>query len=173
MHLIDRVRKDAERMLRGGAYLLPHANRYDGNHVLKDKADLSCHFLNFPYFALKKPPLKPTQIHKIKPSNKDATNQKLHPMRTLLQSRYRSNVSILRDKSQALRKLERKNLRSCVAPEPDDADLSSTKLIDEVIYVPQLWALISGTGTLLRRAVVPMSLRANEMHRDAWWRIDH
>lgn len=80
-------------------------------------------------------------------------------MRTLLQSHYRLNETVERDKDQCIKLLQGKNLKSCIdAPDKEIAHLNSretkgriyvpqllsSREIKERIYVPQLWGLIIG-----------------------------
>lgn len=72
-----------------------------------------------------------------------------HPVRTLLQSHYRLNKTVERDKDQCISLLQGKNLKSCIdAPDMETAHLNSRKA-KELIYVPQLWGLIIGLSMFL------------------------
>ena len=72
-----------------------------------------------------------------------------HPVRTLLQSHYRLNRTVERDKDQCIRLLHGKNLTSCIdAPDIETAHFNSGKT-KELIYVPQLWGLIIGLSKFL------------------------
>lgn len=148
--LLRRVKADEERSFRGGYFLQPHANRYDGTHVLKDKPDVACIFFNFPYFsfskALPKPNVKGEHHEHLEKEDMDPRKDHEHPVRTLLQSRYRLNKTTVRDQIQAPRSLERKALTSFISPLPEYWDCTSTKLVDEILYVPQMWGMILGTS---------------------------
>jgi hypothetical protein len=137
--LLKRVRKKAERPFVGGSFLAPLALRYDILDSSKYSVGKCCIFLAFPYFAVDK-------VQRRNPFTKGGLE---HPMRTLLQSSYRLNNTAERDRFQCIKMLEREILRSCInAPERDLAQVSR-KLKDELIYVPQLWALILGLDKLI------------------------
>ena len=59
-----------------------------------------------------------------------------HPMRTLLQSRYRLNETIGKDKSQCIRMLDTSSLKSCIN-KADPSGLNQ-RASDNYIYIPQI-----------------------------------
>ncbi|KAL8691006.1 MAG: hypothetical protein Q9218_003682 [Villophora microphyllina] len=137
--LIKRVQLISERPFVGGSFLKPAVTRYDMLNDSRLARDKSCAFLNFPYFLVKK----------AEKGVKFVKGDTRHPTRTLLQSRYRLNETTERDKSQCIRMLDAKSLESCIeAPGAESRPL--TRRVDEdLIYVPQLWALIMGRDHLL------------------------
>ena len=140
--LLKRVRRLAERDFIGGSFLFPLAQRYEYLDDSRYSVDKYCIFLSFPYFAVAEPyPTKPYKKGNVE-----------HPVRTLLQSRYRLNETVERDKFQCIRRLKREALKACInATDPECAQTLS-KRADELVHVPQLWALIIGVGRLLRSA---------------------
>ena len=137
--LLKRVRKMAERAFVGGSFLAPLALRYDMLDSSKYRVDTCSIFLAFPYFAMDKVQ-----------SRKSFTKGSLeHPARTLLQSCYRLNDTAERDRFQCVKMLKREILRSCIdAPNADLAQVSRN-VRDELIYVPQLWALVLGLDKMI------------------------
>ncbi|KAL8704098.1 MAG: hypothetical protein Q9201_002732 [Fulgogasparrea decipioides] len=132
--LLKRVRLVSERAFVGGSFLTPTAIRYDMLNDSRYGADKCCAFLNFPFFAVRKAQKKAAFVK----------GDSKHPTRTLLQSRYRLNETIDRDDSQCIRMLDARSLKSCIkAPEAETAHLTRGG-VDELIYVPQMWALIMG-----------------------------
>ena len=132
--LLKRIQVQHQRPFVGGSFLAPVARRYIILDDSKYSADRCCIFLSFPYFAVTEPQAE-TPIVK---------GESKHPVRTLLQSHYRLNETVERDKNQCIKLLQGKNLKSCIEP-PDlqTAHLNSRE-IKERIYVPQLWGLIIG-----------------------------
>ncbi|KAL8866565.1 MAG: hypothetical protein Q9174_006226, partial [Haloplaca sp. 1 TL-2023] len=130
--LLRRVQSVSERAFVAESFLTPIALRYIMLNDSKYGVDKRCVFLAFPYFEVKKP-RKKVIFDK---------GDSRHPTRTLLQSRYRLNETTDRDKSQCIRILDGRALQSYVKiPQPKYFHLTD-KIEDEVIYVPQLWALI-------------------------------
>ena len=127
----------AERVFVNGRFINPVAIRYDmldDSRYNKDKCSM---FLSFPYFAIRKPDEHPPSFGNGSPE---------HPTRTLLQSRYRLNETTKRDESQCITELIGDKLKRCIkAPHTSTAHLTR-KRVEELIYVPQLWALIMGLG---------------------------
>ena len=137
--LLRRVRKKAERDFVGGSFLTPLALRYD---ILDDSiysVDKCCIFLSFPYFDVH----QPLQKRKFKKGHVE------HPTRTLLQSRYRLNETTERDKSQCVRMLKGEALKACVDALNPICDRPMPKVTEELIHVPQLWALIMGVDRMI------------------------
>ena len=128
----------AEHHFVNGRFLSPVAIRYDmldDSRYNKDKCSM---FLSFPYFTIRKPEDPPPSFRNGAPE---------HPMRTLLQSRYRLNETTKRDESQCISELVGDKLKHGIkAPESETAHLNGKK-VEELIYVPQMWALIVGLGT--------------------------
>ena len=132
--LLKRIQVQHQRPFVGGSFLTPVARRYIVLDDSKYSADRCCIFLSFPYFAVTEPQAE----------NPIAKGESKHPMRTLLQSHYRLNKTVERDKDQCIKLLRGKNLKSCIeAPDMETAHLNSRET-KERIYVPQLWGLIIG-----------------------------
>ena len=141
--LVRRVRQECERHFVGGSFLIPRSVRYDSKDSSKYSADKSCMFVAFPYFAV-------TQEQPRSPmANAQGDEKQKHPMRSLLQSIYRLNDTSERDQSQSIRMLSPSHLQSCIdTVRGEDSGLSRT-VNDEMIYVPQLWAVILGSDRLM------------------------
>ena len=137
--LLKKVTLESERRFVGGTFLTPRALRYDSLDSSKYSADKCCIFLAFPYFAVMREQPKKTFVK----------GTKEHPPRTLLQSNYRLNDTTDRDKNQCVRILTEKDLRSCIEAEEAEVSKISRKVKKELIFVPQLWALIPGLDTLI------------------------
>ena len=137
--LLKRVRLESERPFVGGSFLTPRALRYDSLDSSKYNADKCCTFLAFPFFAVRGEQQK-------KAFGKGGQE---HPIRTLLQSVYRLNDTAERDKTQSIRMLTRKSLRSCIEAEETDISKVSLQVNEELIFVPQLWALVLGLDRLI------------------------
>ena len=157
--LLKRVRLESERPFVGGKFLTPRSLRYDSVDSSKYAADKSCIFLAFPYFA----------VVKEQPSPIIAKGSQKHSIRSLLQSIYRLNDTYERDQIQSIRMLTCKSVRSCIEADESDIRRISPKLRDELIYVPQLWALIIGLDRLMTfGSISDKSLqgRSVAMHED-------
>lgn len=143
--LLKRVRLVSEREFVGGRFLSPRAFRYDMLDESRYGVDKCCIFLSFPYFAVQKP----------RESVRFKKGDERHPARTLLQSRYRLNETSEKDEAQCIRMLDTDSLKSCIK-NPFDAETShlTGKTNDELIYVPQLWALIIGLDHLVTAAPI-------------------
>ena len=160
--LLKRVRKLAERVFVGGSFLTPLALRYDILDDSKYSVDKCCIFLSFPYFA----------IEKVRPRNIFTKGSNEHPPRTLLQSAYRLNDTVEQEKFQSIRMLKSETLRSCIDAISRDTAHLSRDVTEELIYVPQLWALILGldrmitTGPISDEALQGRSIKVNDVERN-------
>ena len=135
-HLLKRVHTISERPFVGGSFLTPRTSRYDSQDISKYTVDKTCIFFNFPYLCVANSGLK-VYLNKGKLE---------HPPRTLLQSHYRLNKTKERDKKQCIGLLEESIVRSCITePDPKKSQISS-KLTEDMIFVPQFWGLIVGLG---------------------------
>lgn len=135
--LLKRVQKKAETPFVGGRFLTPLALRYDILDDSRYSVDRCCIFLSFPYF----------DVHKAQRPKAFQKGEEVHPMRTLLQSRYRLNDTIERDKTQCVRSLKEKALSSCIEVPSSNFDNATPK--DALIHVPQLWTLIMGVDRMI------------------------
>ena len=137
--LLKRVRLLSEREFVGGRFLTPKAIRYDMLDDSRYGADKCCIFLNFPYLAVQ----KPRQAARFKKGDPR------HPIRTLLQSRYRLNETTEKDEAQCIRMLDSESLKACIkAPETETSHLTNDAA-EELIHVPQMWALVIGLDHLV------------------------
>lgn len=137
--LLKRVRLESERPFVGGKFLSPMALRYDSLDSSKYSADKCCIFLAFPYFEIKKEQTKQMIVK----------HDQEHRVRSLLQSVFRLNNTVERDKTQSIRMLSRKKLTSCIKAEEGDISTISRNGKEELIFVPQLWALVIGLDRLM------------------------
>ena len=141
--LLKRVQSVSERAFVAGSFLTPTALRYIMLDDSRYGVDTRCVFLAFPYFEVKKT-AKKMIFGKGDPR---------HPTRTLLQSRYRLNETTDRDKSQCIRMLDGRALQSYVkVAQPANSTGVTEKIEDELIYVPQMWALIVDQDHLITSA---------------------
>lgn len=132
--LLKRVFATDERDFIGGKFLAPGATRYDGQS--KNDDEKPCTFFNFPYFSVERPHARtPSQVQPVG-SNLE------HPVRTLLQSRYRLEATDARDQDQSITKLTRREVNTCIRPSFNYArqDINKNKS-KPIIHVPQLWCL--------------------------------
>lgn len=120
--LLKRVRNIAEREFIGGKFLTPLALRYDNQDVSKYNVDKTSIFFSFPYFLVANAALR-------KHFEKDDSR---HPTRTLLQSHYRLNKTVDRDKDQCISLLKNGTV--------------ATATVEDLVFVPQLWGIIDGLG---------------------------
>ncbi|KAL9027900.1 MAG: hypothetical protein Q9196_003646 [Gyalolechia fulgens] len=143
--LLKRVKLVTERAFVGGSFLSPTAIRYDMLNDSKYGGDKCCTFLNFPYLA----------VMRARKTMAFGRGDSRHPTRTLLQSRYRLNGTGDRDDSQCIRMLDARALKSCIEGSRAETTRLKGKVDDELIYVPQLWALIMGRDHMV--TVGPLS----------------
>ncbi|KAL8818153.1 MAG: hypothetical protein Q9223_003157 [Gallowayella weberi] len=141
--LLNRVRLVTERDFVNGNFLTPAVMRYDLHN-----ASLYCMFVSFPYFA----------VAGRRTQKKFDKGDGRHPIRTLLQSRYRLNETVDRDKSQCIRMIGGSALKSCIQAPVNETERLIRQLNNDLIYVPQMWTLIMGPGHVL--TVGPISDRA-------------
>ena len=99
--------------------------------------DKTCIFFSFPYLAM-----ATSEFRK-----HFSKGHYEHPARTLLQSHYRLNNTIDRDRFQCIRLLKGHEVRSCVniSDEGDKISLLG-KETQQLLYVPQFWGIIVGLG---------------------------
>ena len=135
--LIQRVRTVAERDFVGGRFLNATAIRYDNQDISRYTVDKTCIFFSFPYFNVAKPELR-KHFRK---------REDQHPPRTLLQSHYRLNKTIERDKFQCISML--KEVKS--TEEKRKSRVGRPKMVKDLVYVPQLWGVIAGLGMSISR----------------------
>ena len=125
--LLNKVRKTCEKQFIHGRYLKPTVLVYDGADPEEDSEEpKTATFISLPIFT--------TDIPKRHTSTKEDEG---HPVRALLQSRYRLESTKNRDKGQVIRKIQRHS--------------------DHVVHVPQVWALIINKHTIITCAALGTS----------------
>ena len=125
--LLNKVRKTCEKQFIHGRYLKPIVLVYDGADPEEDfEEPKTATFISLPIFT--------TEVPKRHTSTKEDEG---HPVRALLQSRYRLESTKNRDKGQVIRKIERHS--------------------DHVVHVPQIWALIINKHTIITCAALSTS----------------
>lgn len=134
--LLKRVRNIAEREFVGGRFLRPLALRYDNQDVSRYTVDKTCIFFSFPYFLIANPGLR-------KHFEKDDPR---HPARTLLQSHYRLNRTVDRDKYQCISLLKSGTTATSINVSKKGRPGRSGSAIEDLVFVPQLWGIIDGLG---------------------------
>ena len=125
--LLNKVQRTCEKQFVHGRYLKPTVLVYDGadpEETAKDQKTAT--FISLPIFT--------TESERHHKSTKD---HELHPVRSLLQSRYRLESTKSRDKDQVIRKINSKAAH--------------------VVHVPQIWALIINKHTIITCAPLDTS----------------
>ena len=125
--LLNKVRKTCEKQFIHGRYLKPIVLVYDGADPEEDSEEpKTATFISLPIFT--------TDVPKRHTLTKEDEG---HPVRALLQSRYRLESTKSRDKGQVIRKIQRHS--------------------DHVVHVPQIWALIINKHTIITCAPLSTS----------------
>ncbi|KAL8758055.1 MAG: hypothetical protein Q9199_001785 [Rusavskia elegans] len=137
--LLNKVHDATERYFVNGRFLTPTAMRYNLPDPSWYMGGMCCIFVNFPYFAVGEERTR---------SSFDKGDER-HPIRTLLQSRYRLNETVDRDESQCIRIVSGSALKSCIQAPDKETEHLTRKVNDELIYVPQMWTLIMGLDHIL------------------------
>ncbi|KAI4148539.1 MAG: hypothetical protein LQ341_001543 [Variospora aurantia] len=138
--LLNRVRRVTQREFVNGSFLTPKVMRYDMHDASSYGHNKCCMFISFPYFAV-------NEAQERRAFNKGDPR---HPVRTLLQSRYRLNETIDKDESQCIRTVGTAALKSCIHnASKHDVDRLDRTAHTELIYVPQMWALVMGLDHML------------------------
>ena len=130
--LLNKVQKTCEKQFVHGRYLKPTVLVYDGadpEETAKDQKTAT--FVSLPIFT--------TECERHHKSTKE---DELHPVRALLQSRYRLESTKGRDKEQVIRKVHFKKAH--------------------VVHVPQIWALIINKHTIITCAPLDTSTLRGE-----------
>lgn len=78
-----------------------------------------------------------------------ARGDPLHPLRTILQSHYRLNKTVDRDEDQCITLVKDGTLASSILASEKPKRFWSSREIDDLIFVPQLWGIIDGLDTLI------------------------
>jgi hypothetical protein len=155
--LLKRVWATDERDFIGGKFLIPGATRYDGQS--KNDDEKPCTFFNFPYFSVEIPRTR-TQSQ-VQPAGGNLE----HPVRTLLQSRYRLEATDDRDQDQSITKLTRREVNTCIRPSSNHAgqNINNNKS-KPIIHVPQLWCLsLSGDIMVTSGSISENDLRGSSV----------
>ncbi|KAL8753758.1 MAG: hypothetical protein Q9184_005330 [Pyrenodesmia sp. 2 TL-2023] len=138
--LLNRVRLVTEREFVNGSFLTPKAMRYDMHDASRYGHNKCCIFVSFPYFA----------VNEAQERCLFKKGDARHPVRTLLQSRYRLNETVDKDESQCIRTVGSAALKSCIRnASKDDIERLNRSAHTELIYVPQMWALVMGLDHML------------------------
>ena len=125
--LLNKVRKTCEKQFVHGRYLKPIVLVYDGADPEEGSEEpKTATFISLPIFT--------TDVPKRHTSTKEDEG---HPVRALLQSRYRLESTKSRDKGQVIRKVQHHS--------------------DHVVHVPQIWALIINKHTIITYAPLSTS----------------
>ncbi|KAL8746226.1 MAG: hypothetical protein Q9184_007774, partial [Pyrenodesmia sp. 2 TL-2023] len=144
--LLNRVRLVTQREFVNGSFLTPKAMRYDMHDASRYGHNRCCIFVSFPYFA----------VNEAQERCLFKKGDARHPVRTLLQSRYRLNETVDKDESQCIRTVGPAALKSCIRNA--DTERLNRSAHTELIYVPQMWALVMGLDHML--TVGPISCEA-------------
>ena len=169
--LLRRVKVVSEKDSSGGKYLLPGLVRYDiRNH--RSEVDHPWTFFCFPYFALgdfaeprKESVKRVSNLKKIvqtlfgsleasqsassPPMDRPAAEQRnLHPVRKLLQARYRLDSTQVRDQGQSILGLTKAQVRRClqIPGSPSFTSQDEDGMWKYPLHVPQLWGLSTSGG---------------------------
>ena len=137
--LLHRVAAIAESHFIGGSFLTPLALRYDLLNKSRYSVNKSCVFLSFPYFAIAKP----------RKRNAFQKGDRAHPARALFQTQYHLLDTTGRDMTQSIKVLDARTLKECIRGSYADTLHLSSKVVDEIIHVPQVWAVNLGSSGLL------------------------
>ena len=133
--LLNKVRKTCEKQFIHGRYLKPVVLVYDGADPEEGSEEpKTATFVSLPIFT--------TDVLRRHTFTKDDEG---HPVRALLQSRYRLESTKSRDKGQVIRKIQRHN--------------------EHVVLVPQIWALIINKHTIITCAPLNTSTLRGESIR--------
>jgi hypothetical protein len=162
---MKRVKTMKERNYVGGKFLITGPIRYDGRLLEREDDDHPCIFFGFPYLAVGDFNDRTTAASTSRPGNQGAAqgmrsgtpdsagrppktkNTSIHPVRTLLQSRYRLESTKKRDENQSITTLERKEVKDCIWASKDLAKKEKGSKWKSKIHVPQLWGLSISGGT--------------------------
>ena len=170
--LLRRVKAVAEKIFTGGNFLIPGLVRYDVRSYRED--DRPCTFFCFPYFAVGDFDQAPKSTSKLgtglrnlkraiprrtKTVESDPVAQNryatlvagnLHPVRMLLQSRYRLESTRNRDLKQSITKLSQSEVHNCIRLYQTDYVPSRNEKSKWhlPIHVPQLWGMSLSGGRL-------------------------
>lgn len=134
--LLKRVQSKAEHVCIDGRSLDPVALRYDIMNTSSIGIDRFCTFLCFPYLSVNQP-------RKIE---SEGLGLEGHPMRTLLQSQYRTINTTERDNDQCIRLLSGRMLNSCIDSLVGERKQRYSQSHGQLVYVSQMWAVVFGDG---------------------------
>jgi hypothetical protein len=153
--------------------LFPGPIRYDARLSHGDNDDHPCTFFSFPYLAVgdfgskAKPRSEGAsrRQHSVRQGNpanqagqqgtstsnaessQSSKDSPVHPVRALLQSRYRLESTRKRDDNQSITTLSKEYVKDCIQLPPGTTDVVKGNKWKSKIYVPQFWGLsISGSS---------------------------
>jgi hypothetical protein len=141
--------------------MIPGPVRYDGRLSQDDFHDRPCLFFCFPYLAVGDFKRKSNeQTPGVQVSVQHSPPPKLspvHPVRTLLQSRYRLESTKKRDSSQSITLLSKEDVQDCIRLPHGTIQPPRTKKWREKIHVPHFWGLSISGGTFHCTVLGPMA----------------
>jgi hypothetical protein len=142
---MKRIRTTAERKTVGGKYLITGPLRYDGVSSQESETDRPCMFFSFPYFAVGDFGTQQDHRHTFGVQRSKWASSSNHPVRMLLQSKYRLESTQKRDDAQSITGMLTSEVQDCIKlPQDASFDVKSNKW-KQKIHVPQLWGLsVSG-----------------------------
>lgn len=160
-----------ERNYVGGKFLITGPIRYDGRLLERDDDDHPCIFFSFPYLAVgdfhdgaraaatSRPDQSAAQgeqcdTHGSARGLFKTKKTSIHPVRTLLQSRYRLESTKKRDDNQSITTLTKKEVKDCISASKDPARQVDGVKSKPKIHVPQLWGLSVSGGTSQSRKLL-------------------
>jgi len=131
--------------------MVPGPVRYDGRLSRDDFDDRPCLFFSFPYLALgdfkDRSNEQTIGVQALVSHSPPAKLSPVHPVRTLLQSRYRLESTKKRDSSQSITLLSEEDVQDCIRLPHGATRPTRIKKRREKIHVPHFWGLSISGGT--------------------------
>ncbi|KIX98271.1 uncharacterized protein Z520_06351 [Fonsecaea multimorphosa CBS 102226] len=148
--LLRRMFSNQEKTFVAGYYLQPGVIRYDGKLPLQDVPDKPCTFVNFPYLCLEDP-IKLDEL----PEEPDPVKRKF-PVRSLLQSRYRLQLTHEKDLKQSVSALTNRQVNACIQPAVAHlgSSTTTTEKCTKIVHAHQLWCLSLSGDTVVTCAPI-------------------
>ncbi|OAP61154.1 hypothetical protein AYL99_03355 [Fonsecaea erecta] len=147
--LLRRMFSSEEKTFAAGYYLQPGVIRYDGEVPLQDVPDRPCTFVNFPYLCLE----DPTRLEAL--SEQPDPEKRKFPVRSLLQSRYRLQLTYRKDGKQSVSTLSNEQVNACIQPTVAHlrSSISAAKCT-KIVHIHQLWCLSLSGDTVVTCAPI-------------------
>lgn len=139
--LLRRAQRYSEKTFVGGYFWQPGAMRYDGLHKTTNSSHSPCTLLNFPYFCL-----EPHRSVKRQRVAEEPSSSRVYPVRSLLQSFYRLELTDRREQKQCVNKLSTEQLNKCLWPAKVRKPAAYGR--KDVLTVQQAWCLSIVEGRL-------------------------